>query len=243
MKLPTTRAFRRRKVHRWRWRRRWKVLVLDLLGREESPERVAAAIGLGVAIGFSPFIGLHLVMALALAFLFRLNKLDAVLGTLTGNVPTWGVVFPLGFRLGRTILRYDRRIVPRLNLEPLLHSDFTWIFHPVHTLHVVFGHRALWPRLLSFVVGTTILAVALGFLAALITVGILRAYHRRHPRVAIRAANRRRAVEEGETEGRESGLASRATNESETPAVLRGQLDREPSDQRERDGRGTPRAN
>ena len=95
-----------------------------------------------------------------------------------------------------------RRIVPRLNLEPLLHSDFTWIFHPVHTLHVVFGHRALWPRLLSFVVGTTILALALGLLAALIARAILRVYHRRHPRVAVRAARRRRAAEERENGSR-----------------------------------------
>lgn len=205
MKLLTTRAFRRRKVHRWRLRRRWRVLVLDLLGREESPERVAAAIGLGVAIGFSPFVGLHFALALALALIFRLNKLDAILGTLAGNVPTWGVVFPLGFRLGRTILRYDRRIVPRLNLEPLLHSDFTWIFHPVQTIHVVFGHRALWPRLLSFVVGTSILAIGIGVISALVARTILRAYHRRHPRVAIRAANRRRAAsEKGDADREES---------------------------------------
>jgi uncharacterized protein (DUF2062 family) len=195
VKLHLTRAFRRRKIHRWTWRRRWRVLVLDLLGREESPERVAAAIGLGVAIGFSPFVGLHFVLALALAFLLRLNKLDAVLGTLAGNVPTWGVVFPLGYRLGRAVLRYDHRTVPQLNLQPLLHSDFTWIFHPIQTLHVVFGHRALGPRLLSFGVGTTILALALGVAAAILARAILRLYHRRHPRVAIRAASRRCAVE------------------------------------------------
>lgn len=194
MKLHTTRAFRKRKLHPLTWRRRWRVLVLDLLGREESPERVAAAIGLGVGIGFSPFIGLHFTLALALAFLLRLNKLDAVLGTLAGNVPTWGVVFPVGFRLGRAVMRYDRRIVPRMNLQPLLHSDFTWIFHPVETLHLVFGHRALGPRLLSFAVGTTILAVAIGFATALVARAILLLYHRRHPRVAIRAAHRRRAL-------------------------------------------------
>jgi uncharacterized protein (DUF2062 family) len=194
VKLHATRAFRKRKLHPLTWRRRWRVLVLDLLGREESPERVAAAIGLGIGIGFSPFIGLHFTLALALAFLLRLNKLDAVLGTLAGNVPTWGVVFPVGFRLGRAILRYDRRLVPRMNLQPLLHSDFTWIFHPIETLHLVFGHHALGPRLLSFVVGTTILAVAIGFAAALIARAILLLYHRRHPRVAIRAAHRRRAL-------------------------------------------------
>ncbi len=213
MKFLLSRALRRRKIHRWRLRRRWRVLVLDLLGREESPERVAAAIGLGVAIGFSPFVGVHFVLALALALLFRLNKLDALLGTLAGNVPTWGVVFPLGFQLGRAILRYDRATVPRLNMGPLLHSDFTWIFHPVETLHVVFGHRALWPRLLSFVVGTTILAIAIGLVAALLARTILRAYHRRHPRVAIRAADRRRAAIEADAREREMGNGKRETNE------------------------------
>lgn len=191
MKLHTSRAFRRRKVHRLKWRRRWKILVLDLLGRAESPERVAAAIGVGVAIGFSPFIGLHFVLALAVAFLFRLNKLDAVLGTLAGNVPTWSVVYPIGYRLGRAILHYNRRTVPKLNLERLFHSDITWIFHPIDTMHMVFGPRAFGPRFLSFVVGTSILGVLLGFAAAFVTLELLRLYHRRHPRVAIRAHRRR----------------------------------------------------
>ena len=88
-RLHTSRAFRRRKLHRWKWRRRWKILLLDLLGREQPPERVAAAIGVGVAVGFSPFVGLHLLLALGLAFLFRLNKIDTVLGTFAGNAPTW----------------------------------------------------------------------------------------------------------------------------------------------------------
>lgn len=192
MSLPTTRAFRRRKIHKLTWRRRWRVLVLDLLGREESPERVAAAIGMGVAIGFSPFVGLHFALALLLAFLFKLNKLDALLGTLVGNVPTWGVIFPLGYRLGRWVLRYDRHTVPRMNFQPLLHSDFTWIFHPVETLHMVFGRHSLGPRLLSFGVGTMILAILLGLAAYFAARAVLLIYHRRHPKVAIRAAHRRK---------------------------------------------------
>ena len=71
--IPTTRAFRRRKIHKPTWRRRWRVLVLDLLGREESLERVAAAIGLGVAIGFSPFVGIHFVLALSRVFVIVSN--------------------------------------------------------------------------------------------------------------------------------------------------------------------------
>lgn len=210
-RLNTSRAFRRRKLHRWKWRRRWKILLLDLLGREQPPERVAAAIGVGVAVGFSPFVGLHLLFALGLAFLFRLNKIDTVLGTFAGNAPTWTPIFPLGYRLGRALLGYDRRTVPRLNWHVLLHADITWIFHPIDSLHKVFGHHAFWPRLFSFLVGTTILAIFIGFAAYGIVLSLLQLYHRRHPRVAIRAARRRTGttgefqkeelkMEEGKTE-------------------------------------------
>jgi uncharacterized protein len=191
---PSTisRAFRRRRHHRLKWRRRSRVLMLDLLGREETPERVAAAIGLGVGIGFSPFIGLHLLLALGLAWLFRLNKIDTVLGTLSGQVPTWTPVFPLGYRLGRAILGYDRYTVPRLNWDAILHSHITWIFHPLQTAHELFGRHALGPRLASFFVGTTILAAMIGIAAYGFALAILRLYHRRHPQIALRAAHRRR---------------------------------------------------
>ncbi len=190
-RFVTPRAFRPRKHHRWKWRRRWKILLLDLLGREEPPERVAAAIGLGVGIGFSPFIGLHLFIALGLALLFRLNKIDTVLGTFCGNAPTWTPIFPIGYRLGRTLLGYGSHAVPRLNWGAILQSDPTWVFHPIQTAHHVFGRHAFAPRLLSFLVGTTILAALLGLLANGLTLAVLRLYHRRHPRVAIRAASRR----------------------------------------------------
>lgn len=181
MKFHVPRAFRRRRFHRLKLRRRWKVLVLDLLGREESPERVAAAIALGIGIGFSPFIGFHIWLALGLAFLLRLNKIDAALGQFVGNPWTLPAVYALGYRLGRALLHYDRRSVPRLAWDRLLHSDF-WR---------AFRGPAFAPRLLSFLVGTMVLATLIGIAAYVLFLAILRLYHRRHPRVAIRAARRR----------------------------------------------------
>lgn len=191
MKLARPRAFQRRKVHPLTWKRRWKILVLDLLGREESSERVAAAIGVGIAVGFSPFVGLHFLMALALALLFRLNKIDTLLGTFLGNPWTWAPIFPVGYRLGRTLLGYGHKGIGRFDLERILHCDLDCLLHPIATAHRVFGYRALGPRLLSFTVGTTILALLMGLAAYFATKSILTIYHRRHPRVAIRAAKRR----------------------------------------------------
>ena len=190
MRIVRPRAFRRRHTHPLRWRRRWRILVLDLLGREESPDRVAAAIGLGVGIGFSPFVGTHLLIALALAFLLRLNKIDTLLGTLAGQVPTWGLVFPLGYRLGHHLLRHGHRLRP-MNMQAILHCDISCLLHPMATAQLVFGGHAFMPRLTAFLVGTTILAAVLGLAAFFIARALLQLYHRRHPRVAVRAAKRR----------------------------------------------------
>lgn len=183
MNLFTSRAFRRRR-HPFTWKRRWRVLVLDWLGREEPHERVAAAIALGVGVGFSPFLGVHILLALGLAFLFRLNRLDALLGQFAGNPWTLPPVYAVGYRLGRSILRYDSHTVPRLPWEKLLHHDF-WM---------AFRGPTLVPRLLSFLVGTTVLAAAIALATYLVTRAALALFHRRHPRVAERAARRRAAL-------------------------------------------------
>ena len=58
----------------------------QLLHTHDTPHRTAAAFGLGVFLGFSPFLGLHAVMGLALAFLLRLNRVAVILGVYS-NLP------------------------------------------------------------------------------------------------------------------------------------------------------------
>jgi uncharacterized protein (DUF2062 family) len=183
VKFPRPRAFRRRRFHPHSWGRRAKILLLDLLGREESPERVAAALALGVGIGFSPFLGAHIWLALGLALALRLNKIDTILGQFAGNPWTLPPVFALGYRLGRALLGYDATEVPNLPWKRLLHHDF-W-----RTL----AGDGFGPRLASFLLGTTVIAVIAGLATYFLGRTLLRLYHRRHPRVALRAARRRGA--------------------------------------------------
>jgi uncharacterized protein len=181
MKWQLPRAFRRRQKHPLKLSRRLKVLLADLLGREEPPERVAAAIALGIGVGFSPFLGFHFLIALALAFLFRLNRVDAVIGQFAGNPWTLPPVFAAGYAFGRVLLGYDRNEVPDLPWDRLLHRDF-W--------HAFTG-EALRPRLLSFLVGTLVISTLIAFAAYFVVREALRVYHRRHPHVAMRAARLR----------------------------------------------------
>lgn len=178
---------------KWLRRRRLKVL-LRLMGREESLERVAAAVAVGVGVGLSPFVGFHFFLAIALAFAFRLNKLDTVLGSLVGNPWTLPPFFAVGYRVGRAILGYAPATVPALKWQRILHHDF-W---------VAFRGPGFGPRLASFLVGTTLLATVVALATYLIARGILKLYHRRHPHVAERAARRRevaafQASADGET--------------------------------------------
>ena len=193
MKLFTSRAFMRRR-HPLSWKRRWRILLLDWLGREEPAERVAAAIALGVGVGFSPFLGLHFVLALALAYLFGLNRLDAVLGQFVGNPWTLPPVLAVGYQFGRILLGSRARQVPRLKWDVLSESGSTWILHPIETARAVFGGHGLLPRLEAYLLGTTLLSIAIGFATYFLIRAVLLLVHRRHPRVAERAARRRRGL-------------------------------------------------
>ncbi len=51
-----------------------KFLTEDVLGSNDSPRKKALSIALGLFVGLSPFWGLHTLLVLGLAFIFRLNK-------------------------------------------------------------------------------------------------------------------------------------------------------------------------
>ena len=63
--------------------RRWLDALLHI---DDTPERTAAAFALGVFFGFSPFLGLHTILAIVFAFFLSLNRVAALLGVYS-NLP------------------------------------------------------------------------------------------------------------------------------------------------------------
>lgn len=57
-----------------------------LLQLHDTPTRTAAAFALGVFFSFSPFLGLQILLSMAVAFLARLNRLAVFIG-LNANLP------------------------------------------------------------------------------------------------------------------------------------------------------------
>src|SRR6187549_2112754 len=82
--------------------RRW---FDQLLHTHDTPTRTALAYAVGVFFGFSPFLGLHTVLGLVVAFAFSLNRVAVLLGVYS-NLP-WilPAYYSLATLLGATILR------------------------------------------------------------------------------------------------------------------------------------------
>ena len=79
--------------------------VAHRLGRlPGTPHRIAAGFASGAAASFTPFIGLHFVLAALLALLLRGNVVASAIGTVVGNPWTFPLIWTWIYSLGRWML-------------------------------------------------------------------------------------------------------------------------------------------
>ena len=145
-----------------------------LLAIDDPPERTALAFSIGVFIAFSPFLGLHTIMATVVAFAFRFNKIAIYTGTFINNpiltlIPIIIVSYAVGaFILGRPLSIPDEGV--ELLRDPHLFSADYY-----RQLFVQSWNNIVWP----FAIGATVLSVVCSVLAYPLTLRALRAYRNR----------------------------------------------------------------
>ena len=144
---------------------RFRRAVGELVHLEDTPHRVALAFGLGIWIAFSPLLGLHTIIALAIAFAFRLSRAAILIGCYVNNPWTLAPLFLAGTVVGCALLG--------ISTEGLATID--WDQHGLAFYRDLLAH--LRPYLWPFVVGNTVLGVLFGTLSyfALRTILIRRA--------------------------------------------------------------------
>lgn len=95
-------------MREWVWPRAgWRRLAIyyrhRLARMPDTPYRVAAGVACGAAVSFTPFLGLHVGLALVVAFVMRANLLAAAIGTIIGNpwtfIPIWALTYWVGARI------------------------------------------------------------------------------------------------------------------------------------------------
>jgi uncharacterized protein (DUF2062 family) len=144
-----------------------------LLAIDDPPERTALAFSIGVFIAFSPFLGLHTIMATVIAFLFRFNKVAIYTGTFLNNpfftlVPIIIGSYAVGaFVLGRPLSLPDEGLELLKNPHIFSGDYYRRLF--------VESWSIVWP----FTVGASVLSVVCSVLAYPLTLRALRAYRRR----------------------------------------------------------------
>jgi uncharacterized protein len=74
------------------------------LSLDAHPGHIAVGFAAGVFISFTPFFGLHTPMAIAVAFIFRLNKLTCITGAWVNTPLTVVPILAASYKLGEIML-------------------------------------------------------------------------------------------------------------------------------------------
>ena len=147
----------------------FRAVFRRLLAVDDPPERTALAFSVGIFIAFSPFLGLHTIMATLVAFLFRFNKIAIYTGTFLNNpfltlVPIIAASYAVGaLMLGRPVSLPDEGW--KLLQHPHLLTAAYW--------RQLFTH--LWDIVVPFSIGGTALSVVCSLAAYPVTLRLLRA--------------------------------------------------------------------
>ena len=102
------------------WNRAYIYVKHRLRRLPGTPEQIARGIGIGVFTAFSPFYGLHFLVAGLLAVLFRANVLASLLGTFFGNPLTYIPIRAAALGTGYAMLS--------LRMDSELHIEFGQMF-------------------------------------------------------------------------------------------------------------------
>jgi hypothetical protein len=136
-----------------------KDLIKQLLHIEDTPERTALAYALGIFLGFSPFLGFHTIVGIAVAFLFRMSRVAVLLGVWT-NLP-WSIIpyYTVATWVGMKVIGFQ--------LDPALLAEIFRL-----GLNEGFIQSGFWNRLasqsgllLAFGIGSLLLGTILSFIA------------------------------------------------------------------------------
>ena len=136
-------------------------ILAKLFMINDSAQRIALGVGLGVFAGLLP--GTGPAAALFLAFIFKANRASALLGSLLTNTWLSLITFILAIKVGSVILKTHWQEVYQ-KAQGLIH-DFHWVkFFKLSFLEV----------LLPVITGYIIIGLFLGITSYLITLLIIR---------------------------------------------------------------------
>jgi len=147
----------------------------SILKVKDSPHRIALAFAFGVFMGISPFLGLHYIGGIFLAYLFRLNRLVAIVGISVNNPWTIVPISSFAVWLGAKMMGI-RQVLPEVDWKNLgLLNMIKKIAEWEHFLSMV---KQLMPLIKAFFVGSFLICT-LSAIVSYIIIHVLAARYRK----------------------------------------------------------------
>ena len=143
------------------WVQKTKKILLNLLLEYNSPRQLAFAVALGIYVGASPLWGLHTVLAVGLAFLFRLNKSAVIVASYFIANPVFLPIILFASLQGGSLILYGHPAPLALPEIRTLLQDPNW-------------HRLLDAYLVPYFVGAFIVGLVPAILSYWITLWVSR---------------------------------------------------------------------
>jgi uncharacterized protein (DUF2062 family) len=122
---------------------------------------VAAAFAIGVFIGMSPLLGMHTILGLLIAWLFRLNRLITLVGVYVTNPWTIVPIYSFGTWFGAKLIGLDN-IIPDIDWSHITLLGFLREFRPL---------------LLPFLIGSTVIGIISAAVSYLLIYKAAKNYH------------------------------------------------------------------
>jgi len=146
--------------------RGWRYLWHRMARISATPHTIALGCAAGAVASFTPFIGLHFIIAAVIAFVLGGSLLASAVGTAVGNPLTFPFIWLASYNLGALLLGYRQRTRIRIDLPD---DMFVLLF----TEPGVFW-RAFWTAIDPYVIPMTVGGIPLGIACGLAVYVIVR---------------------------------------------------------------------
>jgi uncharacterized protein (DUF2062 family) len=165
-----------------------KTIVKNELHANASPLRASFSLALGILIGFSPFYGLHTIIVIPLAFLFRLNRPLALLAestTILPFVPFWVAAGILAGKLTIPIswcehlVQWATLVIPPNNAIASVTTFIRGLFPPVLFEKLPVDGHHMAAGFIQWALGSCVLAIVSAALTVAVTYPIFLHFSRK----------------------------------------------------------------